>query len=186
MFDVEAAFLNSDVEGETYIEWPEGMIELGFISEQEKNKYCIKLSKAMYENIDAPLCWMKTFSKYLINTVGLTQNKVYPCVFYKKAKEGRLILSLAVYADDTIILGTKKEVNRAYQLVQLKFIIDKLGNLLCKHLGIWWKWLNDEKVKLYLIATMPEMTGDIIKSFVKATGKEPKNTYTRISRKNVK
>ena len=74
MFDVEAAFLNSDVEGETYIEWPEGMIEIGFISEQEKNKYCIKLTKAMYGNIDAPLCWMKTFSKYLINTVGLTQS----------------------------------------------------------------------------------------------------------------
>ena len=47
MFDVEAAFLNSDVEGETYIEWPEGMFELGFITEKEKDQQCIQLTKAM-------------------------------------------------------------------------------------------------------------------------------------------
>ena len=87
------------------------MIEFGFITEKEKNQHCIKLTKKMYGNIDAPLCWMKTFSKYLTNVAGLTQSKVDPCVFYKKDKEGRLILSLAVYVDDTIILGTKREVN---------------------------------------------------------------------------
>jgi hypothetical protein len=170
-FDVEAAFLNSEVERETFIEWPEGMIELGFITEQEKKDYCIQLKKAMYGNIDAPLCWMRTFSKYLIETVGLMQSKVDPCVFIKRDKDEKLVLLLAIYVDDTIITGANREVMRAYKLIQLKFIIDILGTLL-KHLGIIWKWIKNEKGEICLQATMPLMLEDILKSYEQATGKQ--------------
>ena len=98
------------------------MIELGYITEQEKQKYCIKLNKAMYGNIDAPLCWMRTFSKHLIEVVKLTQNKTNPCVFTKYNKEGRVVLILAIYVDDTIITGCSKEVQKAYQLIKKREI----------------------------------------------------------------
>jgi hypothetical protein len=173
LFDVEAAFLNSEVENETYIEWPEGMVELGFITEKEKQEYCIRLKKAMYGNIDAPLCWMRTFSKYLINALGLKQSKTDPCVFMKNNKNERISLILAVYVDDTIITGSRKEVMKAYDLIQLKYIIDILGQLL-KHLGIWWKWEKDENGNTYLKATMPQMIEDITKSYFEATGKSPR------------
>jgi hypothetical protein len=35
MFDVEAAFLNADLDKQVFIEWPQGMQELGFISEED-------------------------------------------------------------------------------------------------------------------------------------------------------
>ena len=38
MFDVEAAFLNAELDQPTFIEWPQGMEELGFISEEEKTR----------------------------------------------------------------------------------------------------------------------------------------------------
>ena len=41
VFDVEAAFLNADLENPIYIEWPRGMVELGFITEQEQLENCI-------------------------------------------------------------------------------------------------------------------------------------------------
>ena len=36
--------------GQTNIsEWPEGMVELGFITEEERKKFCIKLTSKAYE-----------------------------------------------------------------------------------------------------------------------------------------
>jgi hypothetical protein len=153
------------------------MIELGYITEKEKEKYCIQLKKAMYGNIDAPLCWMRTFSKHLTTTVGLTQSKTDPCMFIKRNNQGKVVLILAVYVDDTIITGSKKEVQKAYQLIKLKFVIDILGQL-CKHLGIMWKWHKDKEENCYLEATMPHMIEDIVKLFTEVTGKQPKKAAT--------
>ena len=40
MIDIKAAFLNAELESDrpVYAEWPEGMVELGFITEEEKTK----------------------------------------------------------------------------------------------------------------------------------------------------
>ena len=43
MFDVEAAFLNAELEILMYLEWPNQMKNLGFITEEEEKKKCIKL-----------------------------------------------------------------------------------------------------------------------------------------------
>ena len=64
-FDVEAAFLNSDLETKVYIEWLERMLDLGLITQEEYNTYCTELQKTIYGNIDSPLRWMKTISKRL-------------------------------------------------------------------------------------------------------------------------
>ena len=58
MFDVEAAFLNAELDKPMYVEWPEGIVELGFLTQEELDKYCIQLDRAMYGNVDAPLQWM--------------------------------------------------------------------------------------------------------------------------------
>ena len=57
--DVEASFLNPKLDRHIYIEWPDGTVELGFITEEEKGKYCIKLVRSMYGNFDAARQWMK-------------------------------------------------------------------------------------------------------------------------------
>jgi Reverse transcriptase (RNA-dependent DNA polymerase) len=81
MFDVEAAFLNADLDKQLFMEWPQGMQELSFISEEDKKPKCIELTKAMYGNIDSPLRWMKTFSKHLMELLKLIQRKLDPCIF---------------------------------------------------------------------------------------------------------
>ena len=164
MFDVEAAFLNADLEHQQFIDWPLGMVELGFITQQEKEEYCIELQKAMYGNIDSPLLWMKTFSKFLIEVRGLKQLKSDPCIFTKHEGD-KLVLLLAMYVDDTLCTGPRKWVEWAYEQIETKYKIEKLGRLK-KHLGTWWEWEKDEKEETYLIATMPKMVDEIQQKFL--------------------
>ena len=53
MFDVEAAFLNADLETPMYLKWPEAMYELGCITKHQLDNECIKLVRSMYGNVDA-------------------------------------------------------------------------------------------------------------------------------------
>jgi hypothetical protein len=58
MFDVEADFLNADLDN------PKSIQELRFSSEEYEKAKCIELTKVVYGYIDSPLRWMKTFSKH--------------------------------------------------------------------------------------------------------------------------
>ncbi len=52
MFDIEAAFLNAELDQPVFIEWPQGMEELGFINEKDKVDSCIqRLSIEVDEDI---------------------------------------------------------------------------------------------------------------------------------------
>jgi Reverse transcriptase (RNA-dependent DNA polymerase) len=84
MFDVEVAFLNAYLDTQVFIEWPQGMQELGFISEEDMKTKFIGLTKEMYDSINSPLRWMKTFSKHLIKLLKLIQCKTDPCILYKE------------------------------------------------------------------------------------------------------
>jgi len=153
------------------------MEELGYITSKEKQESCIELDKAMYGNIDSPLGWMKTFSKHLMSKLGLIQSKADPCIFYKKDDKGRPVLLLALYVDDTLCAGTRKELDWMYKAITEKFNIEKLGKLK-KHLGIWWSWHTDEKGNTYLSATMDKMIEDIRNKFEAATKKKVKDAAT--------
>jgi Reverse transcriptase (RNA-dependent DNA polymerase) len=60
-YDVEVKFLNALLTNPVYIEWPKGLKELSFLSQEECNNTCAELTRARYGNIDSPL-WMKTFT----------------------------------------------------------------------------------------------------------------------------
>jgi hypothetical protein len=55
--DIEAAFVESDMDPnmEVFIEWPDRMVELGYVMEDIKRDFCIKLSAPMYGKVDVPL-----------------------------------------------------------------------------------------------------------------------------------
>ena len=57
--DVEAAFVHSNMEVEIYIRWPEGIVDLGIISEEFLREYCIFLGKSMYGHVEVALLWIK-------------------------------------------------------------------------------------------------------------------------------
>ena len=88
MIDIEAAFLNAELESDrpVYAEWPEGLVELGFITEEEKKEFCIKLTRAMYDGVDVPRLFMKTLCKYLTKEMKMTQSLVDPCLYYCKSR----------------------------------------------------------------------------------------------------
>ena len=115
-FDVEAAFLNAKPSSPTYISWPKGMKEFAFLSEEEIRTSCAELTRAMYGNIDSPLQWMKTFSNYLKEKLNMLQSATDPCIFYKR-KEGKVVLILVLYVDDTLCAGRKDEVEWAYKII---------------------------------------------------------------------
>ena len=68
LIDIEAAFLNAEFESDKpiYAEWPEGIVELGFITEEERKENCIHLVLPMYGGVDVPRLFMKSQRKYLI------------------------------------------------------------------------------------------------------------------------
>ena len=78
MFDVEAAFLNAELETPMYLEWSELMKELGFMTEEEERNKCIKLVRSMYGNVDAALRWQKVFIKLCTNK-ELKFNQTHAC-----------------------------------------------------------------------------------------------------------
>ena len=63
MIDVKAAFLKADMDKNIYIEWPDGVQEHNFESEEDVTKYCILLKKAIYRTGQSALQWFKKLVK---------------------------------------------------------------------------------------------------------------------------
>ena len=80
--DVEAAFIHPNMEIDMYIEWPEGIVDLGFISEDFLREYCILLGKSMYDNADASLLWLRLLGDYLVNECNLKRSNADSCIFF--------------------------------------------------------------------------------------------------------
>ena len=78
--DVEAAFLEADMDKQIYIEWPEGVAEFGYKTDKTIHRDCILLDKAMYGTVQAARQWFKKLCKSL-EKVGLVQSKSRPLRF---------------------------------------------------------------------------------------------------------
>ena len=115
-------------------------------------------------------------TKILIDVLIMKQSKADPCIFYK-CENGRLVLTIVIYVDDALCTGPQKWIQWAFETIESKFTIARLGKLK-KHLGIWWEWKKDEGGNTYLMATMPKMIKEISEKFIQATGKKAKPAPT--------
>ena len=70
VIDVEAAFLEADMDENIFIEWPEGVEEFGYVTEQELQTSCILLDKAMYFTVQAALQGFKKLVQCLAAEYG--------------------------------------------------------------------------------------------------------------------
>jgi hypothetical protein len=139
--DVEAAFLEGDMEKTASIEWPAGTVQMGFMSEEEKEECCVEQLKLMCGNSDAALTCFKLFKTQVIEEMGMTQISVNPCAFCKES-EG-LVGLVAVTRVDDVALGRSPEWIKWFKEgLKKRFGITDLGRLK-KHLGVWHKWKND-------------------------------------------
>ena len=168
--DIEAAFLEADLDEEVFIEWPEGLVEFGYMTEEEQEGKCIKLGKAMYGCVQSPLAFFNELSKQL-RKMGLKQCKADPCIWYKEV-DNKLVLVVAVYVDDCILAGKKKDIEVFKIDIQGRFRISDLGEIK-KHLGVWYNKLRDHNGPYYELS-MKKYVDDIGIDWKGLTGKDPK------------
>jgi hypothetical protein len=146
--DIEAAFLEGDIDEPIYIEFPEGMDELGFVTEQEMHAHCVEQGKSMYGNVDASLRFFRTLKEHLTKNIGMKNSKTDPCVFYLKDDNGETKLTVASHVDNCMMAGTKDALEQFKMDVKTRFNIADLGPLK-KHLGIWHNWREEENGEKY-------------------------------------
>jgi hypothetical protein len=174
MLDIEAAFLEATLDEDVYISWPEGLVMFGFVDEEETRNTCLKLEKAMYGAVQAPLAFWKENAKHL-RRLGMLQSKTDPCVWYM-TRNDELWLIVAVYVDDIVYSGCQEARLWFKTEVQKRFKISDLGKLK-KHLGVWYERKRDEKGPYYQL-TMQKYQNDLLNDWKARTGREPRRAAT--------
>ena len=128
LVDIEAAFLEGNLARHMFLEWPEGMVEMGFITEEERRDCCILLSKGMYGNHDASLRFFLEYKRLVMSKpLEMEQSKTDPCVFYKKDKDGKLVLLAMPHVDDTCLVGEPEWAKKFKQAIKSRFNYTDLG-----------------------------------------------------------
>ena len=87
---MELAFLHHHMEVDMYIECLEGIMDLGIITKEFLEEYCILLGKSMYGNIDAEILWIRLLDQYLVNEYNIKRSKVGSCRLFRKYYQKKL------------------------------------------------------------------------------------------------
>ena len=77
-----AVLMHPNMEVDMYIEFPEGIVDLGIITKEFLEEYCIFIEKFMYGNVDAALLWIRLLAKYLVKECNLKKRKADSCIFF--------------------------------------------------------------------------------------------------------
>lgn len=113
-FDIDTAFLNSDLDESILMEQPEGFC-------YDKSKVCLLL-KSIYGLKQASRLWNLKVNEVLLQD-GL---KCEPCVYIKRVNNS--ILIVALYVDDFYVFGTNSDATKSlYNLLESKFNVKSLG-----------------------------------------------------------
>ena len=117
--DVKTAFLNGDLDEESYMDQLEG-----FIVQGQESKIC-KLRKSLYGLKQAPKHWHEKFYNTLISNEFVV-NESDRCVYKKFSSDSGVIICL--YVDDMLILGTDMDVVKSTKdLLSSNFDMKDLG-----------------------------------------------------------
>jgi len=175
--DIEAAFLNADLEkgSELFIEWPQGLYELGLVTREELEKYCLRCDKAMYGAVQASRAWFMTLLKVLIK-MRMEQSEHDPCLWYRRNEKREVIVIVTTYVDDCMLIGTKENVESFKSDLKKFYKLTELG-ILKKHLGVWYEYGRDEH-GLFLEASMRDYVKDAQKMFTDAVGRPARPAKT--------
>ena len=116
--DIKTAFLYADQVRPVYLKPPPG-------TDCADDEVWL-LNKALYGLKDAPLRWHETLSKHL-KSLGMTQTKSDPCLFFKKNKDGEYCF-MTITVDDLLIASSTEEIAEdLIKNLKKKFKITDLG-----------------------------------------------------------
>ena len=121
--DVEMEFLHPNMEVNMYIEWPEGIVDLGITSEEFLKEYCILQGKLMCGNVYAALLWLRLIEKYLVNECNLKWSRADSCIFFRKDEKGELEIVMSVHTDDIFMAGKPETLKIIKEKIKNKFNI---------------------------------------------------------------
>ena len=65
MIYIEAAFLEGKIPNSVYIEFPQGLLEVGIITEEESRTKCIELTGGMYGSPESAIQFFREYSNHL-------------------------------------------------------------------------------------------------------------------------
>jgi len=133
--DIEAAFLEGDIEEPAYMEWPPGMLELGQIDADKRPTNCLQLNKNIYGMVDAALIFYKAYAKQLMKEMKMERSKSDACLFVKHDQAGKVTLVTSCHVDDTLVAGTKESIAEFKAQLSERFKLEEMG-IMTKHLGI--------------------------------------------------
>ena len=123
--DVTAAYLNSDMEEEIYMEQPEGYAVIG----PNNQKLFCRLLKALYGTKQAGRAWWKVI-KGKLELQRFKTSVFDPCLFVRGIGE-KLIL-IIVWVDDLLIgyhMSNRKEFEELWKYLSEQFTISDLGEI---------------------------------------------------------
>ena len=117
--DVNAAYLNADIDCDVYMQQPDGYVE-------DPSKVC-KLKKAIYGLKQAGRQWNCLLNECLSKD-GFVKSEADPCLFTKNTEDGRVIL--LVWVDDLIIATSNLDLlNNVKTFLSNSFQMKDLGSL---------------------------------------------------------
>jgi Reverse transcriptase (RNA-dependent DNA polymerase) len=130
-FDIETAFLYSDLEEEIYMRIPKGyskyMMEV-HNTKIDSNTHVLLLKKAIYDLVQAARQWWKQF-KEVMAMCNLFSSKSDPCLFIKKAKEDEPLSFVKIYVDDGRVIGTPDAIKEVISALGESFKVKTMGEM---------------------------------------------------------
>ena len=118
--DVKQAFTKAKLDCKIVMKLPGGCGELS-------RKY-VDLEKALFGLKQSGLLWDDLLVDKLVSVHDMEQCMTDPCVF-RLIREGKLVLILAVHADDMAVAGTRVEVSKLLVTLNKDFETNGLGEL---------------------------------------------------------
>ncbi|MBW0523331.1 hypothetical protein O181_063046 [Austropuccinia psidii MF-1] len=108
--DIKSAFLNAQLKETVYLAVPQGL-------ELDKQRFCLRLNKAIYGLRQAPLAWYKRLKNWL-RLVKFSDCTLDPCVFYRAGKVPVWLYlhvdNIGIFSQDTSIF--KAEISGEFDI----------------------------------------------------------------------
>lgn len=126
--DVVTAFLNPDIDGDIYMEIPDGfnLINKSDKPAPKRGKYILKLRKALYGLKQAPRLWYQHIDAFL-QSLGFRRCDFDPNVYISKGSDGPQII-LLLYVDDLLMFSASAARIRHFKdLLMKKYRMTDLG-----------------------------------------------------------
>jgi hypothetical protein len=112
--DFTSAYLNAELQVPVYVQAPP-------IAERFAADQILAVSRSWYGLREGSARWWETAAA-AFQEIGLTQSFYDPCVFYKRNPEGKLVI-LGIHVDDTLLAGSKDDLDELIHAIRSKFKI---------------------------------------------------------------